>query len=64
MNYRNLPDNALIRQRQLLPIIGLSAATLWRRVANDQFPKPKKLSARVTAWKWGEVRAWLDEVSA
>jgi prophage regulatory protein len=31
----------------------------WRKVKNGSFVKPYKLSERVTAWKVGEVRAWM-----
>ena len=57
-----IPDEALLRQRQLIPnIIPWSSATLWRRIKAEQFPKPIKLDGgRMTAWRWGEVRAWLQ----
>ena len=35
-----------------------SAPTLWRKVKAGTFPKPVKLSERVTAWKVGDIRAW------
>lgn len=43
---------------QILPI---SEATLWRWVRKGKFPKPLKLSERVTAWRAEDVRAWLDQ---
>jgi len=63
-----LPDNAFIRESQLVKSakrpdsfapLPFSAPTLWRLVAKGQFPKPIKLSTRVTCWKVGEVRAWM-----
>jgi prophage regulatory protein len=41
-----------------------SAPTLWRKVKAGTFPKPIKLSERVTAWKVGEVRAWMAAQAA
>ena len=32
---------------------------LWRKVKAGHFPKPVKLSERVTAWRVEDVRAWL-----
>lgn len=64
-----LPDGAYIREAQLVqspkrpgaPVpLPFSAPTLWRKVSAGTFPKPKRLSRRVTAWKVGDVRAWLD----
>jgi len=63
-----LPDSAFIREAQLVlspkrperPVpLPFSAPTLWRKVAAGTFPKPIKLSERVTCWKVSEVRAWM-----
>lgn len=42
----------------MLPI---SPATIWRKVAADQFPKPIKLGPRLTAWDLADVQAWLQK---
>lgn len=56
-----LPATGYVRQAQLIPApVPFSSATLWRKVAAGEFPAPVKLSARVTAWRVGEVRAWLE----
>lgn len=56
-----LPDEALIRQRVLIHYVPFSAQTLWRRVKAKQFPQPIKIDGgRMTAWRWGEVRQWLE----
>lgn len=64
-----LPDNAWLRESQLvrsskspaseIAPLPFSAATLWRMVKAGKFPKPTKLSARVTAWQVGQVRSWM-----
>lgn len=46
------------------PILPVSNATLWRRVKEGTFPKPVKLSERVTAWRVEDVRQWLDAQAA
>lgn len=62
-DFDSLPDSALIRQSQLLSgILPFQSATLWRRVKAGQFPQPIRLTeGRITAWRVGEVRAWLNE---
>lgn len=45
-------------------LVPFSPSTLWRRVAAGTFPKPIKLSERVTAWKAEDIRAWLDQQAA
>ena len=63
-----LPDSAYIRESQLVQSpkrpdtpapLPFSAPTLWRKVKAGTFPKPSKLSERVTAWNVGAVRAWM-----
>ncbi len=45
----DLPPPAFLRQAQVLAIVLVSDATLWRMVKAGRFPKPCKLSANVTA---------------
>ena len=67
-NFDALPDSAFIRESQLVQSpkrpktpapLPFSAPTLWRKVKAGTFPKPIKLSERITAWKVGDVRAWI-----
>ena len=64
-----LPESAFIRESQLVydpkrpefpAPLPFSAATLWRKVAAGSFPKPFKLSQRVTAWRVADVRTFLN----
>ena len=56
-----LSATGFIRQAELIPaIVPVSSATLWRMVGRGDFPRPVKLSARVTAWRCESVREWLD----
>jgi len=68
-----LPDSAFIRESQLVQSpkrpdapapLPFSAPTLWRKVKAGTFPKPIKLSERVTAWNVGTVRAWMTAQAA
>jgi predicted DNA-binding transcriptional regulator AlpA len=59
--FGELPATGYVRQSQLIPApVPFSSATLWRRVKAGTFPKPVKLSERVTAWRVEDVRQWLD----
>ncbi len=54
--------DGFLRESQIIPaLIPVSSTTLWRMVKAGSFPKPIKLSARVTAWRAREVRAWMAE---
>jgi prophage regulatory protein len=62
-NLDDLPTDGFIRQAQLIPnIVPFSSATLWRQVKSGEFPKPVKLSIRITAWRVQDVREWLNKM--
>ncbi len=71
--FDQLPDSAFIRESQLVQSpkrpgsiapLPFSAPTLWRKVKDGTFPKPHKLSTRVTAWKVSQVREWMTAQAA
>ena len=57
----SIPPRAFIRQKLLMQLVPFSPATLWRKVGSGDFPKPVKLSERVTGWRVEDVRAWFDK---
>jgi predicted DNA-binding transcriptional regulator AlpA len=63
-SFDDLPNTSYIRQPKVLEVVPFSGATLWRHCAAGKFPKPVKLSERVTCWKVGDVRAWLAAQTA
>lgn len=63
-NFDSLPATGYMRQPQVLEVVPFSSATLWRKCNAGQFPKPVKLSERVTAWRIGDVRKFLETQAA
>ena len=57
--YDRLPRSGYIRASALLRFIPWGRTTLWARSKAD-FPRPVKLSARITAWRAEEVWAWIE----
>ena len=64
-----LPETGLVRLSQIIgdkkrgiwpPIIPLSKSAWWSGVANGIFPKPVKLSAKVTCWRCEDIRALIQ----
>lgn len=50
-----------LRVPDVASFLGCGVATVWRRTKDDPtFPKPIKLSERVTVWKLSELKAWVD----
>ena len=56
-----LPNTGFLRQPQVLAFVPISKSTLWRRIQARTFPQPVKLSARVTAWRAEDIRAWIAQ---
>ena len=50
-----------IRMRELLKVVPISRASIWRLARAGKFPKPIRLSERCTAWDRLEVERWIDE---
>lgn len=70
-SFDQLPDTAMLRLAQLVRSaanptapLPISGATVWRKVAAGTFPRPIKLSERVTAWQAGAIRSWLAGTGA
>ena len=57
--FDQLPASTNVRQPIVEALFACSSTTLWRRVKDGRIPKPRKLSARVTAWQVGELRRAL-----
>ena len=47
-----------LRLRAVIRVTGLSRSTLYRLIANKQFPRPVRLGPRAVAWRRTDVEAW------
>ena len=65
-----LPKSGYVRLAQLIPcslepekaaVLPVGAATVWRWVKAGTFPKPLKLSKRITVWPVGDIKKWLSD---
>ena len=68
VQFNNLPDDALLRRKQLVPnrkhperaaLLQINVSTLDRWVAKGTFPKPLRIGG-VSCWRVRDVRAWLN----
>jgi predicted DNA-binding transcriptional regulator AlpA len=63
-NFDKLPDSARIKQPVVELLLSVSYATVWRKVKDGTFPKPRKDGA-ATSWSVGQIRAIMNgEVTA
>lgn len=56
-----LPATGFVRLPAVAGVCGLAKSTVWKWCAEGRFPKPVKLSSRVSAWPVAQVRAWLAD---
>ena len=47
------------RRDELLALLGLSTSTLYRLMANDEFPRPVRLTGNIVAWPESAISEWL-----
>ena len=58
---------AILRQREVTTLTGLSKTTLWRRVRAKDFPPALRLGGpgtRAVGWRRSDVEEWLQERQA
>ncbi len=57
-----LPAAGYVRAAQFVPgVLPIHENTLWKWVRSGRFPKPTRLSPRVTVWNVEDIRAWFAE---
>ena len=50
-----------LRLPEVLKLIPIGKSTLWSRVKDGTFPRPVKLSPRVTVWNAEEVYQFIQD---
>ncbi|TNM66797.1 AlpA family phage regulatory protein [Aliirhizobium smilacinae] len=59
------PKTGFVRLKQILAPRGplpISRSGFWAGVKNGRFPKPRKISARVTVWRAEDIHALLAKI--
>jgi len=50
----------LLRLPAVMHVTGLRRSTLYRLIADEQFPRPVRLGPRAVAWRRSDVEAWSE----
>lgn len=50
----------LLRLPMVMRITGLARSTIYKLIAQNQFPAPIKLSKRAVAWLQSEIESWVS----
>lgn len=59
-----IDPQSLLRLRQVLSLIPVSASTWWNGVRVGRFPRPVRLGPRTTAWRARDVLSLIDSLSS
>lgn len=54
----------LIGRKEVLILIGISNATLWRWIKAGRFPAPLKIGKKKVAWRSSVLAAWIAQRTA
>ena len=63
MHNQELPKTGFLRLPAILAPHGpipVSKSTWWAGVKSGRYPKPVKLSTRITAWRVEDIRAFIE----
>ncbi|NPU86556.1 MAG: AlpA family phage regulatory protein [Syntrophaceae bacterium] len=59
---QELPQTGLLRIKQVLRFVPVSRSNWWAGVKSGRYPKPIKLSERVTCWRAADVRRLVEGI--
>ena len=57
----SLPETGFVRLPVILKIFPIGKSTWWQGVKDGKYPKPVKLSDRITAWKVEDIKSLIDQ---
>ena len=54
------------RVKDLAEMLDMGESTIWKLASdkNSDFPRPIKITSRLTVWKEEDIQAWLDTQNA
>ena len=55
------PLERLIGRKEVLILIGISNATLWRWIKAGRFPAPLKIGKKKVAWRSSVLAHWIAQ---
>lgn len=51
-----------LRINQIVEKTGIAKSTIWLWVSEGKFPKPIKLSPRITVWEEEKIEKWMISI--
>ena len=60
----NLNGKEWFRVKDLSQILSMGESTIWKMVRNNNFPKPQKITERLTIWRRQDILDWVNRKTA
>lgn len=57
---QELSSPVFLRMHAVMKITGLGRSTIYRLIANHEFPSPVRLTSRAVAWRSSDITAWSE----
>ena len=55
-----LGSDCLLPASEVQRLVGLSKSAIYRRMGENAFPRPRRLSGNCVRWRYSEILAWMD----
>ena len=55
----SVAEKRALKLEEVIGLISLSSATIYRMMSRGEFPRPVQLSERRTGWRSDEIEEWL-----
>jgi prophage regulatory protein len=56
------PPERLIRIAEVKKLTGLSAASIYRKIADNKFPRQVSIGTAARAWPLSEIQNWIAKL--
>ena len=53
-------SDRLLRRTEVEELTGLSRSSIYRRMADGEFPRPVRVGALAVRWKESDITAWIQ----
>lgn len=54
------PIETLLRLRDVMKMTTLGSTTIYRKMAEGNFPRPRNLGGNVVRWRMSDVQRWIS----
>ncbi|HJV52812.1 MAG TPA: AlpA family phage regulatory protein [Noviherbaspirillum sp.] len=53
----------LLRLRDVAPMVGMAKATIYRKIASGEFPRPVSVGKTSVRWRESDLARWMQALT-